>query len=60
VYDLTGKLLDVLTDRSHDAGNRSIVWNGKDAIGRAVPSGTYVVRLETESGVVARKVMLVR
>ena len=37
-----------------------VVWNGKGATGRAVPSGTYVVRLETESGVEARKVMLLR
>ena len=28
--------------------------------GRAMPSGTYIVRLESDSGVEARKVMLVR
>jgi hypothetical protein len=60
VYDLTGRLLRVLADRSYDIGNHSIVWNGKDAMGRAVPSGTYVVRLSTENDVQARKVMLIR
>ena len=33
---------------------------GRDAAGRAMPSGTYVVRLGTRSGVEARKVMLIR
>jgi len=60
VYDLTGRLLGVLADRSYGAGEHSIVWSGQDAMGRAVPSGTYVVRLETESGVETGKVMLVR
>ncbi len=60
IYDLTGRLLAVLTNRAYTAGHHSVVWNGKDATGRAVPSGGYIVRLETESGVEARKVMLVR
>ena len=60
VYDLTGRLLGVLADRIYAAGDHSVVWNGKDAMDRAVPAGTYVVRLETESGVEARKVMLLR
>jgi hypothetical protein len=60
VYDLTGKLLGVLASRSYDAGNHSTDWNGKDSMGRAVPSGTYVVRLNTESAAQAKKMMLVR
>ena len=60
VYDVAGRLLGVLADRTYDVGEHSVVWNGKDAAGRAVPSGTYVVRLETESSVEARKVMLLR
>jgi hypothetical protein len=60
VYDLTGRLLGVIVDRRYDAGSHSVVWDGKDTAGRAVPSGTYVIRLETESAVEARKVMLLR
>lgn len=60
VYDLTGQLLGVLANRSYDAGNHSIAWYGEDAMGRAMPSGTYIVRLETESGVEARKAVLAR
>ena len=60
VYDLTGRLLGVLADRSYTAGNHSVVWNGKDASDRAVPSGTYIVRLETDSVAQASKVLLLR
>ena len=60
VYDLGGRLLSVLADRIYDAGHHTIVWYGKDAMGRALPSGSYVVRLETESNVEARKVSLIR
>ena len=60
MYDLTGKLLDVLADSSLDGGYHSVVWNGRDTQGHAMPSGTYLVRLETELGVQARKVSLVR
>jgi parallel beta-helix repeat protein len=58
-------LVDVIDDESClpdrlALSNHSVVWNGKDAMGRAVPSGTYVVRLEADSGAQASKVMLIR
>ena len=60
VYDLGGGLVSVLTDRTYEPGRHSVVWNGRNAQGRAMPSGTYIVRVETEERVQARKVMLVR
>jgi hypothetical protein len=60
VYDLTGRRVTVLADRALPTGAHTLNWNGRDASGRAMPGGTYIVRLETESGVEARKVMLIR
>jgi len=60
IYDLTGRCIDVLMDRTFATGTHNLSWNGRDSRNRGVPSGTYVVRLETESGVEARKVMLLR
>ena len=60
VDELTGKRVVVLADRTFTVGNHSLLWNGRDYQGDSMPSGTYLVRLETESGVEARKVMLVR
>jgi len=60
IYELTGRRVAVLADRTFDAGTHSLTWSGCDEAGRAMPSGTYLVRLETESAVRAQKLMLLR
>jgi predicted GH43/DUF377 family glycosyl hydrolase len=60
IYDLAGKRTAVLVARELTAGTHSFVWRGRDTQGRAAPSGMYIVRLETDSGVETRKVMLAR
>ena len=60
VFDMTGRRVAVVADQAYSAGSHTVEWNGRDASGRAVSSGTYLVRLETEDRVEARKVMLVR
>jgi len=60
VYELTGKRVAVLADRTFTIGEHSLLWSGRDSHGRAMPSGTYLVRLETESAVRAQKLMLLR
>jgi hypothetical protein len=60
VYRLNGHRVSVLTARTFTAGLHSLTWNGCDSQGRAMSSGTYIVRLESDTGVEARKLMLVR
>ena len=60
VYELTGKRVAVIANRTFTGGEHSLTWNGCDFEGHVMPSGTYLVRLETESGVEARKVSLIR
>ena len=36
-------------DQTFTDGGHSLLCNGRDAAGRSMPSGTYFVRLETES-----------
>ena len=60
IYDLTGRRLTVLADRTFGAGTHALSWNGRDSRGLAMPSGTYFVRLATASEVSTRKVMLIR
>ena len=60
VYDLNGRLVTVLEEGYRQAGVHTLNWQGSDATGRAVASGAYLVRLETASGVEARKVSVVR
>jgi len=60
VYDLLGRRVRLVAEGYRLPGHHEVSWNGRDSAGREMPSGTYVVRLESESGVEARKVMLIR
>jgi hypothetical protein len=60
VYDLAGRRIALLTDETFAAGTHAVTWNGRDSRGRAMPSGSYLIRLETAEGVESRSVMLVR
>jgi hypothetical protein len=60
IYDLAGNFITGLADGIIDRGLRSVTWNGTDSLGRAVPSGTYIVRLEADGNVESRKIVLVR
>jgi len=50
----------VLRDGSLPAGRHTERWDGRDAAGREVASGTYLLRLETADTRDERKMMLVR
>ncbi|MBK8231125.1 MAG: T9SS type A sorting domain-containing protein [Candidatus Eisenbacteria bacterium] len=60
VVDLTGRELLRLADRRFEAGSHPITWDGLDASGRSLPSGTYFVRIVTPGGSETRKLNLVR
>ncbi len=60
VFDVRGRLVRVLRDGVISAGEHRATWNGRDHLGRAAPSGTYVYRLVTSSGVESRKMTLVQ
>jgi hypothetical protein len=46
LYDLRGRQVRVLCDGEQPAGEQVARWDGRDAAGRAVPSGLYLFRLE--------------
>jgi hypothetical protein len=60
IFDMTGKRIAVLADRTFQAGGHSIDWQGKDMQGRAVASGTYLVRMVTDDRITSEKMMLIR
>lgn len=60
VYDMGGRRVAILADGTREAGAHRVIWQGVDAAGRLLPSGTYAVRLESAEGRQARKVSLVR
>lgn len=46
VFGLDGRRIATITDRTLAAGRHTVIWNGRDAQGDAVASGTYVYRLQ--------------
>ena len=46
VYDIGGRQLRRLSAPAGAAGERQLVWDGRDAAGRALPSGVYLFRLD--------------
>ena len=60
VHDLAGRRLAVLADADYAVGDHAVRWDGTAGDGRGLPSGTYVVRLETDRQVQSQLVSLVR
>jgi hypothetical protein len=61
LYDVTGRLVRTLADRSFAAGEYDLAWDGADDAGTQAPRGVYFARVESASkGVVGtgRVVML--
>jgi flagellar hook assembly protein FlgD len=53
IFDLGGRRLrDLSLQRLHPSGRHQIPWNGRDAAGRIVPPGIYVLRVgfSTDAG----------
>jgi len=60
VFDLAGRQIRVLVDDLLPAGRHVARWDGRDADGNGVASGTYYYRLETDARRETRKMTLVR
>jgi hypothetical protein len=60
VYSVTGALVRDLQKGVLGAGYYSAFWNGRDGVGRFLPSGIYIYRLEAGSYSATGKVLLSR
>jgi hypothetical protein len=60
VHDLAGRTLRTLVVDVVAEGRFTAQWDGRDAAGRPVPSGVYVLRAGTGSQAVHRRVVLAR
>ncbi len=60
VYDAHGAWRTSLVDREQLAGEHVAIWNGRDAHGRGLASGIYVVKLVSQGATRSRSVVLVK
>jgi len=60
VYNMLGQRIRTLTDREYDAGRQSVVWDSRSDNGDAVASGVYLYRIEADSYVANKKMILLK
>lgn len=60
VYDIAGRLVRTLATEVFPQGENSLSWNGTNATGQAMASGTYFVRLKGDGIDLVRSLTLVR
>jgi hypothetical protein len=60
VFDLQGRQVRLLTDRTYPSGRHEVEWDGRDAEGRGVASGLYVVRLSVAGLEKTERLILLR
>ena len=60
IYNITGQLIKALADRQFEAGLNELRWDGHDDRGMLVASGTYLIRLQSDSQVLSKTMQLVR
>ncbi len=60
IFDVNGRLIDVLANQHYASGEHSIDWNGTDRSGASVSSGVYFYRLTTGKESLSRKMVLLR
>lgn len=60
IYDPTGKVVKILDSGYKLPGTYTIRWNNRDENGRPVSKGVYFVALDTGSGKIIRKAILIK
>lgn len=60
VFDLSGRLITELVNKSHPSGEYSVTWNGLAKNGHAVPSGLYFIEVSADSKRHIQKVALLK
>ena len=60
VFSLRGERVRQLVSESRSAGEHSVVWNGRDQSGAALPSGVYLARFSAGGVVMTQRLVLVQ
>ncbi|MFA5510265.1 MAG: choice-of-anchor J domain-containing protein [Candidatus Cloacimonadaceae bacterium] len=60
IYNLKGQLVNTLVNEAKEAGNHSVVWNGKDKNNRSVSSGVYYYKMNAGKYSSTKKMILMK
>lgn len=59
IYDITGKEVFTILNRTELPGTYSFIWQGQDNNGKILPSGIYLCKFQTEKTLQIRKMVLI-
>lgn len=60
IYDVKGRLVNLIVDEDKPKGEYEIVWNGENQDNQVMPSGIYFCRLKTNVGVSLKKISIIK
>jgi hypothetical protein len=60
IFDVDGGLVRILVDEAQTAGSQTAVWDGRDANGRLLSSGTYFYRVEAGNMSSTHKMVMIK
>lgn len=60
LFDVTGRKVRTLVNAVLDAGEHTIMWNGRDDSGQALASGTYLAKLRSGDQITTHKLVLAK
>jgi hypothetical protein len=60
IYDVAGRRVATVLDRTSQAGDHIVSWDGRDDGGRLVASGIYFCRLSVDAWSASRKMVLLK
>ncbi len=60
IFNILGQKVRILLDAHLDAGQQTLIWDGRDDLGREVSSGVYMYRLTVAQRRETKKMLLLR
>ena len=55
IFNVTGRLVNILLNKNVEAGSYTVSWNGKDQLGQTVPTGIYFMKVVSGDQIVTKK-----
>lgn len=60
IYNVTGQLVQILTQGVHEPGKYQVFWNGQDRHHRKVSSGVYFYQLDVDGNSIIKKMIMLK
>ena len=60
IYDITGRLVTTLVDKTMSNGHHQVTWDSTDMTGSNVSAGLYIYSLQAEGVALTRKMVLMK